>query len=254
MSGCSSPFAGEMTCQTCLRSFVGRKRRYCSPRCREQARQTRRHQRTGITCEQCGRLRKNPRGGHLCVHCARTQRTLRPCPRCSTPFWPWADGVSHARKYCSPTCATPPAKPKPTPYREARECARCLGPFVANSPTRRHCSKRCQLNAKARRRKALKRTVSGGDPADPSLRSLHRRDQGVCGICGTRVDATVKWPDPSSASVDHIVPLSLGGRHDGANMQLAHLGCNLAKGTTPPTPSRFFAVFPCAGERAAKFH
>lgn len=31
------------------------------------------------------------------------------------------------------------------------------------------------------------------------------------------------------ASIDHIIPLSLGGNHDLANVQLAHYACNLAK-------------------------
>ena len=31
-------------------------------------------------------------------------------------------------------------------------------------------------------------------------------------------------------SIDHIVPLSWGGLHSWANVQLAHHGCNTAKG------------------------
>ena len=38
-----------------------------------------------------------------------------------------------------------------------------------------------------------------------------------------------KWPDPEAASVDHIVPLSLGGDDTKANIQLAHFGCNCRK-------------------------
>lgn len=32
-----------------------------------------------------------------------------------------------------------------------------------------------------------------------------------------------------SASLDHILPLSLGGAHSMANVQLAHLSCNHTK-------------------------
>lgn len=54
--------------------------------------------------------------------------------------------------------------------------------------------------------------------------------QTVCGICGRPVDFDKKFPDPWSATVDHIIPLVKGG--DPANlenMQLAHLACNRLK-------------------------
>lgn len=54
--------------------------------------------------------------------------------------------------------------------------------------------------------------------------------QDICGICGKPVDKTLPWPNPLSKSVDHIVPVSLGGHpSDIDNMQLAHLACNRAK-------------------------
>ena len=54
--------------------------------------------------------------------------------------------------------------------------------------------------------------------------------QTVCGICGRPVDFGKKFPDPWSATVDHIVPISKGGNPaDIANMQLAHLQCNRLK-------------------------
>jgi 5-methylcytosine-specific restriction endonuclease McrA len=34
-------------------------------------------------------------------------------------------------------------------------------------------------------------------------------------------------------SLDHIVPVSLGGTHTWANVQLAHLRCNVSKGNRP---------------------
>lgn len=56
------------------------------------------------------------------------------------------------------------------------------------------------------------------------------RDGFSCGICKTRVDMSVQYPDPLSRSLDHVVPLALGGEHSYANTQLAHLACNVSKG------------------------
>lgn len=61
-------------------------------------------------------------------------------------------------------------------------------------------------------------------------RTIILRTQEVCGICGQPVDKTLKSPDPLSATVDHIIPISKGG-HPSAleNLQLAHRWCNRAK-------------------------
>ena len=54
--------------------------------------------------------------------------------------------------------------------------------------------------------------------------------QRICGICGQPVDMTLKYPDPGSPTVDHIIPISRGG-HPSAleNLQLAHFRCNRLK-------------------------
>lgn len=52
----------------------------------------------------------------------------------------------------------------------------------------------------------------------------------VCGICGKPVDFSIKYPNPLSACIDHIVPVSKGGHpSDIANLQLAHRTCNRLK-------------------------
>lgn len=54
--------------------------------------------------------------------------------------------------------------------------------------------------------------------------------QVVCGICGLPVDKTLRWPDPMSKTVDHIIPVSKGGHpSDISNLQLAHFSCNRQK-------------------------
>lgn len=61
---------------------------------------------------------------------------------------------------------------------------------------------------------------------------LYDRDYGICQLCNCLVEprGDFKPYDPEQPSVDHIVPLSLGGTHSLDNLQLAHLRCNLSKG------------------------
>ena len=63
-----------------------------------------------------------------------------------------------------------------------------------------------------------------------SRRRIFDRDKWLCGICDESVDATLGAPDPLSASLDHIVPVSRGGNHTVDNVRLAHLGCNIKRG------------------------
>jgi 5-methylcytosine-specific restriction endonuclease McrA len=60
---------------------------------------------------------------------------------------------------------------------------------------------------------------------------IAERDSWVCQICGRRIGRSYSWPHPRSLSIDHIVPQSEGGDDVKANVQAAHLGCNIRKGT-----------------------
>ena len=52
---------------------------------------------------------------------------------------------------------------------------------------------------------------------------VFKRDKGRCGICRRKVD-------PANWHLDHIVPISRGGEHSYANVQVAHPFCNVSKG------------------------
>lgn len=59
--------------------------------------------------------------------------------------------------------------------------------------------------------------------------------QSVCGICGKPVDKTLKYPDPMSPTVDHIIPVSKRGDPIALeNLQLAHRVCNRLKSDKMP--------------------
>lgn len=54
--------------------------------------------------------------------------------------------------------------------------------------------------------------------------------QTVCALCGKPVDFSLKYPNPWSATIDHIIPIDKGGHpSDLENMQLAHFRCNRLK-------------------------
>lgn len=66
--------------------------------------------------------------------------------------------------------------------------------------------------------------------ADVDPQAIWNRDRGICQLCGERIDADLIWPDPMSKTIDHVVPLAMGGTHEPANVQLAHALCNCIKG------------------------
>jgi 5-methylcytosine-specific restriction endonuclease McrA len=62
---------------------------------------------------------------------------------------------------------------------------------------------------------------------------LANRDGWRCHLCGKKVSRTAKWPNRKAPTVDHIIPVSLGGEHSYRNTALAHWGCNVDKQAEP---------------------
>lgn len=88
-----------------------------------------------------------------------------------------------------------------------------------------------------KRRYALTRGAEAAESFD--YFEIYERDGWVCGICEASVDRNVEWPDPLSVSLDHVVPVSLGGVHTRDNAQCAHLVCNLRKGDSVQADAMF---------------
>ena len=62
-------------------------------------------------------------------------------------------------------------------------------------------------------------------------REVYERDKWTCHICGGKVRRSPRRKhDPDMASLDHILPIALGGEHSYANVACAHYRCNLSKG------------------------
>lgn len=118
---------------------------------------------------------------------------------------------------------------------EYTQTCKVCGKVFTSGRIKNTCSDGC-------RRKYINRTKDKRlssdivDNKDITLESLYKRDKGVCHICGKPCnyeDYTVaegvfiagNW----YPSIDHVVPVSKGGRHNWDNVRLAHRLCNSIK-------------------------
>lgn len=175
----------------------------------------------------------------------------RICPTCEIdkPLDEYAHDSAEKAAYCRP-CVTerarqrrgtdseslqPRADRRPEGARTwVASCECCGADFEANRRRSRYCSPKCSRehkntanwvhlnNRRMRQRKAL---VESFDRLE-----IFERDDWVCQLCEEPIDQNCAWPDPMSASLDHVIPLARGGEHSRANAQAAHLRCNVQKG------------------------
>lgn len=110
-----------------------------------------------------------------------------------------------------------------------KKCVVCGSWFVARNSIQICCSIECSKkrdNAQHDHRNER----NGAADKSITLTSLYMRDGGMCWICGRHIDFDC---DPNSndyPSIDHIQPLSKGGRHSWNNVRLACRGCNSKRG------------------------
>ena len=190
-------------------------------------------------------------------------KQLKKCERCGVEYKPHRD----SQKYCSRKCyislngsvrqcaiCNKNYEPK---YKEqkccSKECAiKSLSNVVANGVCV-ICGKQFDIKRSARQvwccsmpcaQKRYKIFHTDKHREDESCRRARKRgsrnekvdftyicerDSWKCQICGKKVDKLKKFPEPLSPSMDHIMPISLGGSHSKDNIQLVHLRCNLCK-------------------------
>lgn len=181
------------SCQACGGTFLGRKRKYC-------------------------------------VSCGISRCAPRQCQACKTTFV----STHWATRYC------PPCRHKARLLAKTiiavGTCRHCGEEFwrvvVWNrrQPPARLCSQYCRDAHYTRNRQHCR--AAGGNGETIEMADLYARDGGLCGICREPVDRALEWPDPMSASVDHVLPFNRGGLHTWDNVQLAHLACNVRKGAS----------------------
>lgn len=118
-------------------------------------------------------------------------------------------------------------------------CPVCGESFITYKAKQITCSPECgRKRANIRHTRRNDTRISKDKRIDKiSLDVLFRRDSGVCHICGKQCD----WKDYTQTdtafiagnlypSVDHVVPVSLGGTDSWDNVMLAHRICNSVRG------------------------
>ncbi len=164
-------------------------------------------------------------------------KSSRICEHCGIEYIP----VWRPQRYCSGTCqyAVRVGVYK-NPLSVCQHCGKEYRPKYSNRVT--YCSRECaRLHVtnpnktrtltdaeRVARHRYRERRVSGVHSPRETItrRDIYARDKGLCGICGKKVDRALVHPDPGSLTLDHILPLAQGGRHERSNVRLAHFLCN----------------------------
>lgn len=174
-------------------------------------------------CAQCGRMLwrgsgSRPIGTAVCRPCRRetfehgTSKGYRGGCRCEAcRAWNRESMQAYARK------------------RKAE--GRPIAPSAESRAKDRAKAKAQGYTDRMRSRDAARRARKMGATVERfSNAEVFERDTWVCGICGKGTDREASYPAPLMPTLDHIVPLSLGGAHSRENTRCAHLACNLRRG------------------------
>lgn len=206
--------AAVKPCDVCGKDFIltHHGMRFCSKDCRNQARNAR---------------RATPRSpaAKICGHCGTEFQTP---PRGPDPLW-----CSQKCRWAARRARTPKVGrwTGPRPRTVQATCQLCGGQFCCTRRDAKLCSKcgsRTEKHLAGVHRRAVRLHAASVERVVRA--DIFARDNWICQLCGWFVLQEDTWPHPMSASLDHVVPLSRGGTHEPANVQLAHLRCNIRKG------------------------
>lgn len=193
-------------------------------------------------CQLCGKSYK-PRSRAYQTFCSRScafakrkesaDKKLLDPPKIKTCFVCREPMPSSQHAFCSEVCRLREYKDRRiTEWKIKRvieiesratiQCPVCKKTFSPKHLKRKFCSVRC-LN---KHQKSQRIQIGPGLYRRKMARIL-LRDKRICQLCYRPVKFMPMHP--LSPSLDHIVPVSMGGSNDDSNLQLAHLRCNILK-------------------------
>ena len=183
------------------------------------------------------------------------------CPRCNIEFTP----TSPARKYCTPECSKAARRELQHAYRAAhkdRICAQERIYRAANKDSlnaqrkryreanREHILKQNRNYYEANRDKIRERNrkwrtrnpdkvgasvarraraMLGGNCTQALIDAKWEASDKTCILCGQPIDETLPGRSRLGLTLEHLTPVSRGGKHDIDNIDFAHRACNASK-------------------------
>lgn len=201
------------------------------------------HRNCSASCKGCGADGPHPgqfcsrvcMGKHLRAMQLQT-KCVRTCRVCLENTFETSD---KRRWECGPACKAWARKFPGVQRVLDRECKHCLSPFRARTGKQFYCLKTCQVAAGGCRRRGR---LAKAFVEDVDKGAVAQRDKWKCQLCRRKVDGSLPWPHPMSWSLDHVVPITQGGEHSYANIQLTHLICNLQKHATIRAPQQLALI------------
>lgn len=176
-----------------------------------------RHKVCGFTTmKSCVTLRHNQPECFLCKHLEIKQRKEREKEIQAKQI--------EARRFYQPV--------KKVKVQRMTECKVC-GSFFFND-RKTYCSDECARKGAnhyhdMKKRKRMRDSWTE-ESKTISLDKLFDRDGGICWLCGKACDIEADPNSNNYPSIDHIVPISLGGKDEWQNIKLAHRICNSLRG------------------------
>lgn len=162
----------------------------------------------------------------ICAICGKTFNFSRNTRRCCSDKCSYEYALNQQKvKYKN---EWKPAKPF-----QCEECGELHQPEFGDTATifcSDTCRKRNQRRNKSKGAWAYRRYKNVKNGERFQVKEIYDRDGWICGICHKPVNSRLRFPHPKSPSLDHIIPIAIGGSHIKKNVQLAHLSCNVSIG------------------------
>ena len=114
-------------------------------------------------------------------------------------------------------------------------CPVCGESFTGHA-SKMYCSRRCKdIVCRGRRDRRIRKTERDGAV---KIKNVYELDAGICYICGQKCDfndwnpgLNRSWSAGDSyPTIDHVIPISKGGKDTLENTRLACWKCNVSKG------------------------
>lgn len=189
-----------------------------------------------VTCPRCGKTVRRPRkSSKYCSQRCGSLDAAEHQARC----WSSERAKKYSLvKYDGPAYAWRLAQKKSDPpARKGRwkscQCVVCDKRFLSIQFDAT-CSDECKAAKSAADKRRLKDRRRARERAayveDVDRKRVFEMDGYRCYICRRKTDPTKKAPHPRAPTLDHLVPLAAGGRHEAANCRCACFSCNARKG------------------------